>query len=249
MDIRTFPDRGALGRSAAADVAAELRSRIDESGSVRMLFAAAPSQSELLGALVEEPGIDWTAVTAFHLDEYVDLDPDAPQGFGNWLRERLFGQLPFAAVHYLGTGGTPESARAYADELATAPIDIACLGIGVNGHLAFNDPPVADFDDPLAVKVVELDLECRQQQVDDGCFATLDEVPHRALTLTIPALLASRRIFCVVPGAAKAAAVRDAVAGPLTTACPASALREHDECTLYLDAESATLLDQLRVTP
>jgi glucosamine-6-phosphate deaminase len=248
VQIRTFPDRMALGVSAAADVANELRACIARVGHARVVFAAAPSQSELLAALVREPGIDWSVVTAFHLDEYVDLDADAPQGFGNWLRERLFDRLPFAAVHYLGTRGTPQIARVYAELLAAQPIDIACLGIGVNGHLAFNDPPVADFHDPLAVKEVELDPACRQQQVDDGCFAVIEDVPHRALTVTIPALLASRRIFCVVPGSVKAAAVRDTVAGPMSTACPASVLQKHAECTLYLDRESAALLDDLGVS-
>jgi glucosamine-6-phosphate deaminase len=244
VEIRVFPSRAELGASAAHDIAAALRDRIARAGRARVMFAAAPSQSDMIEALAREPGVDWSAVTAFHMDEYIGLDAAAPQGFGQWLRARLFGRLPFGEVSYLGTAGTAESARAYAKALGEAPLDVVCLGIGVNGHLAFNDPSVADFDDPVLVKEVELDPTCRRQQVDDGCFAVIDEVPRRALTVTIPALLAGRRLFCVVPGAAKAAAVRAAVTGPVTAACPASALRRHEDCTLYLDQQSAALLDR-----
>ncbi|MFC4245292.1 6-phosphogluconolactonase [Gryllotalpicola reticulitermitis] len=243
MEVRILPDRAGLGAAAAADVADALRATIAQRGAARVVFAAAPSQSEMLAALVRQPGIDWAAVTAFHMDEYVDLDASAPQGFGNWLHTALFDLLPFGEVHYLGTHGDAQTADAYATALAAQPIDVVCLGIGVNGHLAFNDPPVADFDDPKLVKEVELDTECRQQQVDDGCFAALGDVPRRALTLTVPALMAGARLFCVVPGRAKAAAVRDALEGPLGTACPASVLRRHDACTLYLDRESASALE------
>lgn len=246
MDIRVFPSRAELGASAAHDIAAALRDRIARAGRARVVFAAAPSQSDMIEALAREPGVDWSAVTAFHMDEYIGLDAAAPQGFGQWLRARLFGRLPFGAVHYLGTSGTAESARAYAKVLDDEPADLVCLGIGVNGHLAFNDPSAADFDDPALVKEVELDATCRRQQVDDGCFSRIDEVPRRALTLTIPALLAGRRLFCVVPGSAKAIAVRDAITGPLSTACPASVLRRHADCALYLDQQSAALLERPR---
>lgn len=247
MDIRIFSDRAELGANAAHDISAALRDRIARTGHARVIFAAAPSQSEMIEALSREPRVDWSAVTAFHMDEYIDLDVAAPQGFGQWLRARLFDRLPFGEVYYLGTSGTAESARTYAEALNDEPIDIVCLGIGVNGHLAFNDPSVADFDDPVLVKEVELDTTCRRQQVDDGCFSLINEVPRRALTLTIPALLAGRRLFCVVPGGAKATAVRDAIIGPLSTTCPASVLRRHKDCTLYLDQQSAALLDRPRV--
>jgi glucosamine-6-phosphate deaminase len=249
MELRILPDRARLGAEAARDIAVALRGLLAEGGRVRMLFAAAPSQAEALEALLAEPGIDWGRVDAFHMDEYVELDAAAPQAFGNWLRERLFSRAPFGSVHYLGTGGEASAAQSYAAALGEAPIDLVCLGIGVNGHLAFNDPPVADFDDPLLVKQVELDPECRQQQVDDGCFGTLDEVPAHALTVTVPALLSGTRMFCIVPGAAKAAAVRAALEGPIETACPASALRRHPDCTLYLDADSAALLAEGAVRP
>ena len=228
-----------IGRKAASDVAVELRRRLLSQPRARMIFAAAPSQSEMLAALVAQPGIEWSRVIAFHMDEYIGLPVDAPQRFGLWLRRAIFDHLPFAAVHLLDPGSDPEAAAAdYARLLAEAPIDIVCLGIGVNGHLAFNDPP-ADLHDPAAVKVVHLDDVCRQQQVDDGCFPIFDSVPSRALTLTIPRLLAADRLYCCVPGAAKRAAVRRTLNDPIGPDCPATALRLHGHCNLYLDPESA----------
>jgi len=235
-----LPSRASLGRAAAADVAAEMRSRLAAGGTVRMVFAAAPSQLETLHELVGAPGIDWSRVTAFHLDEYLGLPDDAPQRFGNWLRAALFDRVPFSAVHLLRPDDDPQRrAREYADLLAEAPLDIVCLGIGVNGHLAFNDPPVADLDDPLSVKIVELDETCRAQQVDDGGFAEIADVPSHAVTLTIPRLLSAARLFCVVPGRSKRAAVTAALREPIGTQWPATALRTHPDCTLYLDEESA----------
>ena len=205
-----------------------------------MIFAAAPSQSEMLAALVREPGIDWPRVAAFHMDEYLGLPPEAPQRFGNWLRASLFDRVPLGEVHLIETGDEPRRrAAAYAALLAEAPIDAVCLGIGVNGHIAFNDPPVADLDDPLDVKVVELDAVCRQQQVDDGAFASSTRCRPTALTLTVPRLLRADRLFCVVPGPAKREAVRRTLHDPIGTACPATALRLHPACTLYLDADSS----------
>ncbi|GAA2756632.1 6-phosphogluconolactonase [Actinopolymorpha rutila] len=242
--VRVFPDRVSLGYAAAADVAAQLRERLSYQNSVRMVFAAAPSQQETLDALVAEVGIDWTRVTAFQMDDYIGLPQNAPQRFGQWLRQAIFDRVPFKEVHLMRTDGDPDRrAREYADLLAADPIDLVCLGIGVNGHIAFNDPPVADFADPAAVKVVELDDTCRQQQVDDGCFPTFDDVPPRALTLTVPRLLEADRLFCVVPGQAKAEAVRRTLNDPIGEACPATALRTHPSCVLYLDQDSAGALD------
>ena len=238
--LRIYPDRQTTGRAAARDVAVELRRVLDERGSARMIFAAAPSQSEMLDALIAEPDIDWTRVTAFHMDEYLGLGAEAPERFGNWLRRSFFDHVPLAAMHLLDPSDDPEAAaRRYADLLAEAPIDIVCLGIGVNGHIAFNDPPVADFADPNAVKFVVLDDVCRQQQVDDGCFGSLAEVPTSAMTLTIPALLGAGRLFCVAPGSAKANAARATVLDPIGTQCPSTILRTHPGCTIYLDFESA----------
>jgi glucosamine-6-phosphate deaminase len=237
--VRSFPDRATMGAAAAADIAEELRARLAEQHAVRMVFAAAPSQRDMIDELIAAPGIDWSRVTAFHMDEYLGLPPDAPARFANWLDRAVFSRIPFAQVHRIDPGDDPDSTVAtYAKLLAEAPIDVVCLGIGQNGHLAFNDPPVADLDDPAAVKVVELDRTCRQQQVDDGAFASVEDVPTHAITLTVPRLLDARRLFCVVPGAAKRHAVDRALHAPISAADPATALRTHSDVTLYLDAAS-----------
>jgi glucosamine-6-phosphate deaminase len=242
--VQIFRDRAVLGASAAADVAAELRGRLDTQERVRVVFAAAPSQQHMLEALAAEPGIDWDRVTAFHMDEYLDLPEGAPQRFGRWLTDTLFHRVPLGRVHLIRTDDDPDGRAAeYAALLAEARVDVACLGIGVNGHLAFNDPHVADLDDPLDVKVVELDRVCRQQQVDDGCFDRFEDVPRRAITLTVPRLLAADRLFCVVSGAAKSEAVRRSLRDAVSAACPATALRTHPACTMYLDREAARDLD------
>jgi glucosamine-6-phosphate deaminase len=228
-----------MGKLAAADIAKELRAVLAKQPGARMIFAAAPSQSETLAALRKEEGIDWSRVTAFHMDEYLGLPEDARQRFALWLRRHIFDHLPFAAVHVMQPGKDPQQTAAeYAALLNAAPIDIVCCGIGSNGHLAFNDPP-ANFQDPLTVKVVELDLQCRQQQVDDECFATLHDVPTHALSITIPGLLAGKALFCSVPGKLKREAVRRTLTEPINPMCPATILRQHPRCTLYLDPESA----------
>jgi glucosamine-6-phosphate deaminase len=228
-----------MGLAAARDIARALAGVLARKGNARMIFAAAPSQATTLAALCAMPGIDWTRVTAFHMDEYIGLAPQAPERFACWLDAHIFDQLPFAAVHRLVPEPDPHAAaRRYGDLLDADPIDIVCLGVGVNGHIAFNDPPVADFDDPLDVKVVELDDVCRQQQVDDDCFERFEDVPRQAITLTIPRLLRADRLFCVVPGRLKRDAVRAMLYGGLSTDCPASILRTHQACTLYLDSES-----------
>jgi glucosamine-6-phosphate deaminase len=239
LRVCSFATRATMGQMAAHDIAAAIRARLAVAAGVRMIFAAAPSQDEMLEALIAQPDIDWRRVTAFHMDEYIGLPEGASQRFAVWLQQRLFGRLPFAAVHPIRPEPDADEAAAhYAALLAAAPIDIVCLGIGVNGHLAFNDPPVADFADPLDVKIVELDDICRQQQVDDQCFADFAAVPARALTLTIPRLLRAERLFAVVPGAQKREAIRNTLHGPIATACPASILRRQDNCTLYIDAGS-----------
>ena len=234
-----FQNRAAMAIAAANAIAAAMRRAAGMKSSFRMVFAAAPSQSEVLNALTTIPNLPWDQVVAFHMDDYLDLPPEAPQRFANWLESHLFSKVPLAEVHRIPTLGLPEEiCQNYAKKLATAPIDIMCLGIGVNGHIAFNDPSVADFDDPFSVKVVELDDVCRQQQVDDGCFTSINAVPVRAVTLTIPQLLDADRLFCSVSGTHKRAAVKATVAGPLSTDCPASILRTHKNCTLFLDLEA-----------
>ena len=249
LTVRGFDSRSDMGAAAAEACVKEMQKLLSEKESIRMIFAAAPSQNEFLAALVEagkDGRVDYSRVHAFHMDEYVGLAADAPQGFGNFLRDRLFGLLPFASVTYLnGNAADPaEECARYTTLLKEAPIDIVCMGIGENGHIAFNDPHVADFNDPAAVKVVELDHTCRQQQVNDGCFAKLDDVPTHALTLTIPTLVAPKTVFCMVPAPTKAKAVQAAVEGPISEACPASILRRHDNASLWLDPDSAALLKE-----
>jgi len=234
--------RAALGRAAAAAVAEALRRLLARRHRVRVVFAAAPSQEEFLAALTLEPGVRWDRVVAFHLDDYVGLPPQAPQRFANWLGPRLFDRLPFAAVQRIDGAAEPaaEAAR-YGALLRAGPPHLACLGIGENGHLAFNDPP-ADFADRALCRVVVLDERCRLQQVHDGCFPDLEAVPRQALTLTIPAILSAQQLFCVVPAAAKAPAVAQALLQPIAPGCPASVLRRHPAARLFLDTEAAALL-------
>jgi glucosamine-6-phosphate deaminase len=231
--------RADMALKAASDVAHELRQRLKKQNGVRIIFAAAPSQAEFLDSLVNQPGVDWNRITSFHMDEYLGLSADAPQRFALWLRRAIFDKLPFAAVHLIEPGDHPEiTASNYARKLDEARIDIVCLGIGINGHLAFNDPP-ADLHDPIPIKIVDLDATCRQQQVDDQCFSSIEDVPTRAITLTVPRLLTADRLYCCVPGPMKREAVRRALYDPISSACPATALRLHPNCRLYLDPQSA----------
>jgi len=228
-----------MAARAAADIASEIRALLAKQDGVRIMFAAAPSQSEMLLSLAQASGIDWPRVSGFHMDEYLGLAADAPQRFGAWLRRTIFDRLPFGAVHLIAPGDDPNRTAAdYAAKLNAAAIDIVCCGVGVNGHLAFNDPP-ADFNDPLTMKIVALDERSRQQQVDDKCFAFIDDVPSHAVTVTIPALLAAGAIFCTVPEPQKNDAIRSMLERPITPLCPATALRLHPRCTLYLDPGSA----------
>ena len=238
LRVVSLPDRATMAATAAQDVAGEMRARLAVQDRVRMVFGAAPSQEDTLADLIAAPDIDWRRVTAFHMDDYIGLPPDAPQRFANWLEARLFSRAPFGLVHRMAAEGDPDAiARDYAALLDAAPIDIVVLGIGVNGHIAFNDPP-ADLDDPLDVRVVKLDRICRRQQVDDGAFARFDDVPTQAVTLTVPRMLRASKLFCIVPSAAKRPAVRATLHGPVSGDCPASALRTHPACTLYLETES-----------
>ncbi len=243
MDIHIAENRAALGEAAGKAIAAALRDRIAVNGSASVAFAAAPSQNETLATLIAEPGIDWGRVTAYHLDEYAGATPDAPYSFRRFLREHVFDHVKPAVFHQLRGEAKDRDKECdrYAALLPEEGFDIALLGIGENGHVAFNDPP-CDFDDPADVKVVELDDACRLQQVNDGAFANLDDVPAEAFTLTIPVLLSAREMFIMVPGPKKAAAVAFALEGPVSSRCPASVLRTRARTTLYLDRDSASLL-------
>ncbi len=246
LTVRVYEAVDALAAAAARDVAALLRGAIDDRGHANLMLATGTSQLAFLARLVDGAGgeIDWSRVTGCHMDEYVGLPATHPASFQRYMRERVAAHLPFGAFHYLnGSAPDPDAEAArYADLLREHPVDVCCLGIGENGHLAFNDPPVADFDDPLVVKVVVLDDRCKLQQVGEGHFATLADVPPRAITVTVSGLLRARHALAIVPEARKAEPVRAAIEGPLTTACPASILRRQSRAILYLDAGSASLL-------
>jgi glucosamine-6-phosphate deaminase len=231
----------ALARAAAADAAAVVRAAIAERGEAAVMLATGNSQLAFLARLVTHADVDWSRVTAFHMDEYVGLPPSHPASFQRYMRERVAARLPVKQFHYLqgDTGDAEAEARRYEALLRAHPLDLCCCGIGENGHLAFNDPPDADFEDPADVKIVRLDDASRRQQVGEGHFDGIDDVPTHAITVTIPALLRARRVLAIVPEARKATAVQAALEGPITTACPASILRDHANATLYLDRDSA----------
>jgi glucosamine-6-phosphate deaminase len=243
--VQRFVDEttGAMAARAAADAAAVIGAAVATAGRANVMLATGNSQLAFLAALAGHQ-LDWSRVTCFHMDEYVGIDAGHPASFRRYLRERVEAVVRPRAFHYIeGDAADPEAeCRRYAALLADHPLDLCCLGIGENGHLAFNDPPVADFDDPQAVKVVTLDDACRRQQVGEGHFATVDQVPPRAITVTIPALLAAATVMAVVPEARKAEPVRRALTEPVSTACPATVLRTRANVRLYLDAGSASRL-------
>lgn len=239
MELNVFDSRKEMGDSAAKAVEARILKVLEEKENVRIVFAAAPSQNEFLAALITSVKIPWEKVIAFHMDEYVGLGKDSPALFSNFLKEKLFEKLPFGKINLIDGNKNPEEeCDRYASLLHQAPIDLVCMGIGENGHIAFNDPPVADFNDSKTVKMVALDPVCRQQQVNDGCFPTLAEVPTHALTLTITPLLDTAYICCVVPGKNKRQALTDTVSGPIDTKCPASILKIHGNCHLFTDIQA-----------
>ena len=244
LKVNIYTSRDEMGSAAASDVKAAILRALDEKESINMIFAAAPSQNEVLANLANDKEIPWGRVNAFHMDEYIGLDKDAPQGFGNFLRDHIFGIAPFKSVNYIDISAPDAEAEAqrYAALLLANPVDIVVLGIGENGHIAFNDPPFADFNDDKLVKSVKLDEVCRNQQVNDGCFATIDDVPTHALTLTVPALMSGKELYCIVPAKTKANAVRETLFGEIVPTCPASVLRTHKCATLYLDPDSSSLI-------
>jgi glucosamine-6-phosphate deaminase len=246
LEVRVYADQPALAAAAACEAADCLRAALARLSEARAILASATSQIQFLAALTAAPGLDWSRVTLFHMDEYLGLPADHPASFRRFLREHVAAKIRPRALHLIA-GDAPqplqEIAR-YTALLEAAPVNLCCLGIGENGHLAFNDPPVADFQDPHTLKLVQLDEACRRQQVGEGCFPSLDAVPRYAYTLTLPALCRAERLICVVPERRKARAVRDALRGPIHEACPASILRRQPHATLFLDADSASLLDE-----
>ncbi|MEO8228608.1 MAG: glucosamine-6-phosphate deaminase [Chloroflexota bacterium] len=237
MRVVRLADREAIGAAAADHVAGRMRELLEAQARVRAIFAAAASQLEFLDHLARADGIDWARVDAFHLDEYVGLPLGDPRSFGAWLDGQLFARVQPGRVELMNGGAPdpPAEADRYGRLLADGGLDLALIGIGENGHLAFNDPHVADFDDPLIVKPVEIDDMSRHQQVRDGAFADFEAVPRLALTVTMSTILASRALSVVVSGAQKAAAVAWTLDGPIETACPASVLRRHPDAVLFVD--------------
>ncbi len=244
LKVEIYDTRAEMGNAAARDIKAKIAQLLAEKGEINMIFAAAPSQNEVLASLAEDKEIEWNRVNAYHMDEYIGLSADAPQGFGNFLKAHIFGRAPFRSVHYIdSTAADPEKEAArYETLLRDNPPDIVVMGIGENGHIAFNDPPVADFQDARGAKVVKLDEVCRNQQVHDGCFARLEEVPKYAITLTVPTLVSAPWLFCIVPAKTKANAVKECLTGEIGEHCPASILRLQENAVLYLDKDSASLL-------
>jgi glucosamine-6-phosphate deaminase len=249
LAVEIHADRPALGLAAARTAAAYLHDVIAAKGEARVIFACAPSQNEFLSSLIEvsqqgHTKVDWSKVTAFHMDDYVGLAGTHPQSFRHYLNAHLLSKVKIGKFHPV-PAEEPDAAAVcarYTALLSEKPIDLICLGIGENGHIAFNDPPVADFEDPALIKVVELDEACRHQQVNDGCFPTFDDVPKHAFTLTVSVFRRARKLSVHVPGPRKADAVKATVEDPVSTACPGTILRLHPDATLYIDVAAAKLL-------
>lgn len=244
LRVRVFDTRAAMGECAGKEIAARMKELLASKETINVMFAAAPSQNETLATLAADKEIDWSRVNAFHMDEYVGLAPDHPAGFRNFLKRAIFDLKPFRSIHLLNGNAEDPAAEAerYDRLLRDNPLDVCILGVGENGHVAFNDPPVADFEDPKYVKIVELEQRCRIQQVNDGCFMSVDEVPTHALSVTVPGLCQATYMYCSVPAATKAEAIYHMVNDEITTACPATILRRHANAYLYTDADAAKMI-------
>ena len=245
LAVKIMPNRDEMGKIAAADIHDTILRLMEVKPTVNMIFAAAPSQNDVLRYLTAYDDIDWSRVHGFHMDEYIGLSKEqTDKRFGTYLNEHIFGKVPFGSVELLDATAVDYASECerYAKLLRDNPTDIVVMGIGENGHIAFNDPWVADFLDPETVKVVPLDEVCRMQQVNDGCFVSLDLVPKHAITLTCPTLFSGKHLFCIVPGKTKAAAIKQTLEGEIGHDCPATILRNHSSAKLYLDTDSSAKL-------
>ncbi|MGP9538626.1 6-phosphogluconolactonase [Brachybacterium sp. AOP43-C2-M15] len=239
-------EAGSAAGRAAADALAGILSSAERA---RVVFASAPSQEQMLRTLGEDPRLDWTRVDSFHMDDYLGLDPAHPAAFGTWLADRLPAEARPGLDRIRADADPAEEAARYGAALAAAPIDLVCLGIGVNGHIAFNEPGDTDFGTSDPVRLVALTEASRRQQVDEGLFPEIEAVPTTALTLTVPALISARTLVCTVLGEAKAAAVAATLAGPVRSEVPATAMLEHPDVVIHLDeAAASTLPEELRAT-
>jgi glucosamine-6-phosphate deaminase len=244
LNVEVHPSREAAGAAAAQAAAAALRELAAARDAIAVIFATGASQIATLAALTGIENLPWSRMLGFHMDEYISLPVDHPASFRRYMRERLTGRVGMKEFFEIdGNGPDPgRTASDYAEKLRVAAPQLCLLGIGENGHLAFNDPEVADFDDPRDAKVVHLDVACRQQQLAEGWFPSFDDVPASAITLTIPALMRVPRLIASVPGRRKASIVRRTMEEPIATACPATILRTHPDATVFLDPESASLI-------
>jgi glucosamine-6-phosphate deaminase len=244
LPVRIYSNGADLASDAAAEVDDYLQKIIQEQSAAAVILATGNSQIEFLRKLIALDGVDWSKVILFHMDEYLGISADHPASFRRYMREKVEALVKPRAFHYLeGDALLPmDECDRYARLLRAQSIDLCCLGVGENGHLAFNDPPVADFADPRDVKIVQLDLACRRQQSNEGHFPSLEAVPQYALTLTIPMLCAARKMLCIAPEKRKARAIQAALRKPISTDCPASFLRQQPHATLLLDTDSASLL-------
>ena len=242
MRLRVYENREALGNAAAKQAAAAMQNAIARNGKARIIGASAASQFEFLDALIRTPGIDWKRVELFHLDEYIGLPMTHPASFCKFLQDRLISKTGITQYHLLNGEEDPATVIRHTNEaIRSAPIDVAFVGIGENGHLAFNDPP-ADFETEEPYIVVNLDDACRRQQVGEGWFPDLQSVPQRAISMSVKQVLKAREILAVVPGPKKAQAIQTCFDGPISPMAPSSILRTHPNATIYLDKESAALL-------
>ncbi|HSW01866.1 MAG TPA: glucosamine-6-phosphate deaminase [Sedimentisphaerales bacterium] len=239
-----YRNKKEAGTAAANSAAQAIRSAIRNKGQANIILATGASQFEMLDQLVASHGIDWLKVVMFHLDEYIGLEADHPAGFRKYLQERFVDPVtPLKAAYFVrGDAEDPaEECRRLGVLIASNPIDVACIGIGENGHLAFNDPP-ADFETEEAYLTVQLDEQCRKQQLGEGWFPRLEDVPSKAISMSIRQILQSRQLVVTVPDMRKARAVKNALEGPVTPQCPASILQQHPNCSIFLDELSASLL-------
>jgi len=245
VSLGIYDTRKEMGAAAARDAAAGIKNLLQTQKAINCIFAAAPSQNEFLSTLVADTSIPWERINAFHMDDYVGFRKGDPRSFNGFLTEKIFSRVPFKSINLIDGAADPdEEAVRYGALLDSVRMDITFMGIGENGHIAFNDPDVADFKDAKTVKKVKLDPVCRQQQVNDGCFTSLSEVPEYALTVTIPKLVSSRYIFCIVPTEKKRRATAAALTGPVSEACPASILRKIKNVRMYIDKDCAGDLTQ-----
>ena len=246
MIIKVFKDKLSLANAAAERAARHIRDAISTNGSARIIAATGASQFEFLDALTCAPDVDWKRVEMFHLDEYIGLPSSHPASFRGYLLKRLINKVGITRYHLLDGEGDPASvARTVGAELAGSPVDVAFVGVGENGHLAFNDPP-ADFDTEDPYLIVELDEACRRQQLGEGWFKSLSEVPQRAISMSVRQILKAHEIICIVPDTRKAPAVATCFEGEISANAPASILRTHPRTTIYLDNDSASLLTSAR---